>query len=563
MKRLISFLCVLAGIAAASAQAQYLADYDPASNILALPWVKVGNDYYGNVVLSIPPGQAWSLVRFGERMANVPSQTAVYDAVSSLLTIPAVSVQSGSSASSRKYATTRTSSAGTGAPTLVGGVEVSLANGHWGVLRAGTSVTTSNDIDPILGRIIDRFSVPCKTESGTTTCTNDGFTADQTFGIDIDADGDEDQVWKVDSSSQCPAVQAAVWDSFPPDSDTFLGDDASEMRTVEAHIYAHPNGVYIMRYGSGGTWLSCTVHPVTGVSSVVQNPSGSLTVSSADLTGEVGSVLNFFVLGGTPPYTVVSENETLATVSLGSATGNQGQLVSLTLNTTGPSGSATATTNVFVFDWYQQTASIPVTIKGGSTSSTLSVSPSSVDFIVGTRFTFEVSGGVAPYTVFNPLSLYIQVSPVSGSSTKFEVYLASFPEGGDSLWGGFSITDSSSQPKTAWLPITVSDNPAMSTDMTSSESTLSLASETWRMFTISGGSLPLTAYNPNSDWFTVEQLNDRLFRVKLNAGAVSGIDPCNSSLGSQLLYVTSTDGRYVGVTLKPRLYCTNLGDYGG
>jgi hypothetical protein len=66
MKKLISSLCLVLGMVA-PALSQYVADYDPVRNTLTLPWVQVGSDYYSSMVLSVPPGQPWSLSRSGTR----------------------------------------------------------------------------------------------------------------------------------------------------------------------------------------------------------------------------------------------------------------------------------------------------------------------------------------------------------------------------------------------------------------------------------------------------------------------------------------------------------------
>lgn len=466
MKKMILTIC-LALTMSSSAIAQYVADYDPAVNTLSLPWVKVADNYYSNVVLSVPSGQPWSLLRSGTLMENAPVSSAVYDLATSVLSIPAVSIYSTQSTRAQTRSTSEDS------PTLVGGVEVSLANGTWSVMRAGSStrVTSTRDIDPIKGTILDRFSVECKvTTSGTTTtetCTNNGLVAGQAFGLDVDGNGVQDQVWKVHDSSQCLTIQANPWDSVPHDADTWLGDDTAEAGTLKAEIYTHPDGLYIMRYGLNKDWLSCIVTPVSGVSSVVLNNSsnnGAITLSSTSLNGEVGSVLNFYILGGTPPYTVISENNALASVSFGSATANLGQLVSVTLNSTGQSDSDSASTQIFVFDWFQQHAAIPVTINkvagttsGGSASSAaFSFTPSTAtDLTVGTRFLVRLTGGTPPYHVFNPLEDYIEVNKVS--SNIYEVHLVGLPLGGTELTGGLELYDSGSTAiQSGWLSITFS-----------------------------------------------------------------------------------------------------------
>lgn len=460
MKKLISMICLTLSIST-SAIAQYVADYDPVGNTLSLPWVKIGDSYYSNVILSVPPGEPWSLLRSGTQMNSVPASSAIYDQSTSILSIPAVSVFPTQAARKQTRSTSDES------PTLVGGVEVSLGDGDWAVTRVGSStrVTSSGGISTITGTIVDRFYVECKvTTSGTTmteTCTNHGFDAGEAFGLDTDGDGDQDQVWKVHDGanpSQCLTIQANIWDNVPHDNDTWIGDDAAEVGTIDAQIYTHPDGLYLMRYGRNSDWLSCIVVPVSGVPAVVLNNSsngGAITLSSAQLIGEVGDVLNFYILGGTPPYTVISENTALASVAFGSTTTNKGQSVTVTLNSTGQSNADTANTQIFVFDWFQNNAAIPVTVNkvvvdtttggGGSGGATaaLSVTPSGVeDFTVGTRFHAWLTGGAPPYYVKNLLGEYIEVNKVSDDT--YEVYLATMPFGSSELTGALYFYDSSS-----------------------------------------------------------------------------------------------------------------------
>lgn len=563
MKKLVSMIC-LAFVLSTSAMAQYVADYDPVGNTLALPWVKIGDSYYGNVVLSVPPGEPWSLLRSGVQMSSVPSAGAVYDESTSLLSIPAVSLRSATEVRAQAGPTVRSASAES--PSLVGGVELSLANGQWAVTRAGSSVrvTSTRDIDPILGTILDRFGVTCKiTTSGgtmTETCENDGFKAGQAFGLDVDGDGTQDQVWKVHNSSQCLTIQANVWDNVPHDADTWLGDDPAEAGTVKAEIYPHPDGLYIMRYGRNADWLSCIVVPVSGVSSVVLNNSGNagaITLSSTSLSGEVGDVLNFYILGGTPPYTVISENTALAAVAFGTATSNLGQLVRVTLNSTGQSNADSANTQIFVFDWFQQKASIPVTIAKVNTAAggggSLSLLPGSVeDFTVGAKFQFMVLSGTPPYRVWHPYPDYIQITPVAGSNNTFEVYLAAVPPGSGGLTTN-SVLVIDAAGVTGTMSINFDQNSVNQGEPELSPSAVKLNRGVPLTISIKGGVPPFRVVNPYSKWFSVSQLDDRIFTIKQKDGAVF---PIGSACDQQFpLQVLDRENKSATLMITPDITC--------
>ncbi|MDY0038247.1 MAG: hypothetical protein RBS05_20240 [Zoogloea oleivorans] len=540
MKKLISLVC-LALTFTTSALAQYVADYDPVRNTLALPWVKIDGNYYSNVVLSVPPGEPWSLLRSGTLMNSVPADGAVYDSATSILSIPAVSVSSSTVARTQAGASLR--SASVESPLLVGSVDVSLANGHWAVTRTGSSVrvTSTRDIDPIYGKIIDRFNVACKiTTSGATTteeCTNNGFKAGQAFGLDTDDDGDQEQVWKVHGDSQCLTIQANNWDAIPHDADTWLGDDVAEAGTVEAEIYAHPDGLYIMRYGLNANWLSCIVIPVSGVSSVVLNNSasgGTLALSNSNLSGEVGDVLSFSITGGTPPYTVFSENTALASVAFGSVATNGAQFVTVTLNSTGQSNGDSADTQIYVFDWFQQTASIPVSITkvdsatGGGGS--LSLLPGSVEeFVVGQRFQFRVLSGTPPYEVWHPYPDYIQITPVAGSSNTFQVYLAALPPGAAGLTTN-SVLVTDALGNSGVLSIDFEQNAVAAGDLEVLPAQVTLFRNVQTTIGITGGVPPFNVVNPNPDWFDVWMISDRVFAIRQNSG---GVSPSSSGFDQQ------------------------------
>lgn len=313
-----------------------------------------------------------------------------------------------------------------------------------------------------------------------------------------------------------------------------------------------------MSYGNGTVSLSCSVFPVSGVTSVVQNASSNLTVSSTSLTGEVGSTLNFYILGGTPPYTVISENNALASVSFGTASTNKGQLVSVTLNSTGLSNADTATTQIFVFDWFQRNVAIPVSITnvaGGAAGGTLSMYPSSVEnFSIGTRFLVRMLNGTPPYSFFNGIPDYIQVTPVAGTTDTFEVYLARMLEGGGSLTAGILFYDASGQAGTLSIK-----TPASTTELKPMVDQINVYPEMWTSIGISGGFPPFTPVNPNSEWFEVRMSSERVAQIKLKREAtVPANGLCAAADFNTIMPIIDSAGSVTNIKIIPILQCGSV-----
>lgn len=558
MKKFTTFALFAVGLIG-QVFAQYVADYDSVRGTLSLPWVRIGNDHYSNVILSVPSGRPWSLAQIGQKMNTVPSATAVYDNASSVLSIPAVSYQAeGTGVQTRSAKRSNTENSENGL-TLVGGVDVSLANGEWRVLNTGSSVraTSTTTVSTVEGKITDRFAVNC---SGTApeTCDNVGLIAEQAFGVDTDDDGAFDQVWQV-GETDCLAIQKGVENGYA--AATWLGDDAAEVGTVEAYIYPRPDGLYIMRYGSGTNWLSCAVIPVSGVSTVITNTSGGdVSVSNSQLSGDVGDTLSFYILGGTPPYTVISENSALASVSFGSVSSNKAQLVSVKLNSTGLSNADTATTQLFVFDWFQKTAPVNVTINkvnSASGAGALSIYPSEVEnFSVGTRFQFKVLSGTAPFTVFNGLSDYIQVSQVATDT--FEVYLSSIPSGTDELTGGLMITDAAGSTGSLSLK-TIQPLPSESNELKLSMPDVQLVPGQTVYVAISGGRPPFNPINPDSRFYDVKLVSERIFSIKFKQ-VIGSVYDCQGSTENMFIDLAVLDsvGSMATMSITPQQQCGGI-----
>lgn len=140
--------------------------------------------------------------------------------------------------------------------------------------------------------------------------------------------------------------------------------------------------------------------PVT----VVSSTGVALTVSPSGASGSVGDVLNFVLLGGTPGYTMTSNNTNIATLSATSL-GASGASFSATLKNVGDA-------IVTVRDAQNQTTSFVVSVV--ATSPQLRLSPST--FLVGEnelgQIALNIYGGTPPYVALSSDLVKASVSVV-------------------------------------------------------------------------------------------------------------------------------------------------------
>ena len=137
---------------------------------------------------------------------------------------------------------------------------------------------------------------------------------------------------------------------------------------------------------------------------VVSSTGAPLTVAPDGATGSVGDVVTFVLRGGSPGYTMVSNNTAIASLSAASVT-TSGSAFTATLN---GEGSAVIT----VSDTQNQVASF--TITSGTTNRQLRISPSA--FLIGendsNQITLNIYGGTPPYTAFTSDTLKTSVNVV-------------------------------------------------------------------------------------------------------------------------------------------------------
>lgn len=152
--------------------------------------------------------------------------------------------------------------------------------------------------------------------------------------------------------------------------------------------------------------LGATVEIAVTVTSITTTPTALIVQPSAS-TANVGDVLNFSLSGGSPPYSVMSNNISIATVSAASVSTSGGTFTA-TLRNVGA-------TTIAIVDTLGQTTTLTLTVNNPVTM--LRLSPSTVE--IGEDYTgvvvLSIYGGTGPYTAYTSDLVLTGVS-TSGSA---------------------------------------------------------------------------------------------------------------------------------------------------
>ncbi|MFC0350235.1 beta strand repeat-containing protein [Undibacterium danionis] len=161
---------------------------------------------------------------------------------------------------------------------------------------------------------------------------------------------------------------------------------------------------------------------------------GPIDVQPSGASGNVGSSLNFLVLGGKPPYSIISNNSSIATVTPSSVSASGGSFIA-NLQSSGD-------TSIVITDALGQVKSIALTVNPVS-SSLITVQPDGAGGNVGDALTFLIRSGTPPYTltVNNPSIASVVPSSVPSSGGSFTATLLNV---GSTI---VTITDASGQSK--------------------------------------------------------------------------------------------------------------------
>lgn len=155
--------------------------------------------------------------------------------------------------------------------------------------------------------------------------------------------------------------------------------------------------VYAMGPGSSTVAVQDSSVSQTSISMTVTVQVAALSSSIGDqLTLAPGQSQSFTLSGGGEPYTVVSNNPAVATVS-GGANGTY----------TITAGNTLGTATILVTDAYGSTLTVTVT---NQVAIALTVNPATVAGVAGTSTSLNIIGGVAPYRVISSNSAVASVS---------------------------------------------------------------------------------------------------------------------------------------------------------
>lgn len=155
--------------------------------------------------------------------------------------------------------------------------------------------------------------------------------------------------------------------------------------------------VYGVQPGSSTVAVQDSSVKQTSISMTVTVKVSALSTSiGGTLTLTPGQSQSFSVFGGGAPYTVTSNNPSVATVS-GGANGTY----------TVTAGNTAGTAGIVITDSYGTTTTVNVTVV---IAQQLTVNPTSVTGLAGTSATISVFGGVAPYSASSSAPAVASVS---------------------------------------------------------------------------------------------------------------------------------------------------------
>jgi hypothetical protein len=243
----------------------------------------------------------------------------------------------------------------------------------------------------------------------------------------------------------------------------------------------------------------------------VASPSGGLLVSPSSGAGTPGNTLHFAIAGGAMPYTVLSNNQSIATATIA---GNQ--LDALLV--------AAGTTTLVVRDNTSNTTMVSVTV--AAPSSTLALSPTSGAGNVGNALSFVVTGGTPSYSVSSNNNAIATVSPVAVVGGQ-NVFTASLVGSGSTV---VTVTDAASRTATAVVTAAAQGGIAVSPASGAGNTSDIL------VFAIAGGTAPYTVVSNNTT-----RVNASISGNQLSANLVSP--------GSTSLVVTDSVGRTILVPI--------------
>lgn len=251
-------------------------------------------------------------------------------------------------------------------------------------------------------------------------------------------------------------------------------------------------------------------------------PVGEFQVTPSAGSGRVGSTLLFDVKGGRKPYTVLSNNASIATAQLvgrvdGVTPDSNGDVLRVRLERVG-------NTTVVVRDATGATREVQI---GSTDSSLINTLPGSIVMVTSETRTGAVTGGTAPYVYSSTNN---NVATISGTAAGQYTITAAAPG-----IANLRITDALG----SFTDVQVQVRTSSAVDMV-----ISPASGTGRVgstlvFDVSGGTRPYTVLSNNSN-IASATINDRTVSVRLNlVGSTTVVVRDNLGITKEIA-VTST-----------------------
>ncbi|MEB0031459.1 hypothetical protein QN372_11935 [Undibacterium sp. RTI2.1] len=321
------------------------------------------------------------------------------------------------------------------------------------------------------------------------------------------------------NSSSTYAISGGLAPYFASSSNTSVVVPSVNGSTLVINGLLAGTGKVSIRDSSGLT-ISINVSVGKGV------PVTLFTSAPSIITIGQGASPNYTIGGGTAPYTAGSSNVAVATVTLAGS--------SLVIN-----GVAPGTANIVVTDNVGATVTIVVTVIA-TTSTTLTVSPSTVIAYAGDTLAFRIDGGSAPYSVISNNSAIATIpnNSVSASGGTFTAFLAK-P-------GSVSIVVADATGLTQTINITV--NVAISNMFLSpSDWSISETNNSTVNLAIKGGNGPFQVFTTNTILSSVSGTLPQASNVLTFDGTTVGV-----AIGSQGTRCVSSD-TVISIVVKDSL----------
>lgn len=325
----------------------------------------------------------------------------------------------------------------------------------------------------------------------------------------------------------------------------FTSYKASSGNPAVATVTVSGSSLNVKAVASGMTNITVTDETGTSIFFTVKvdgaNASMLAINAPSPLTASPGTVLQFPVVGGKAPYSVASSNQSVVAALI------NGTTLSLT-------GIAAGSASVVVYDAAGANATIQVTTGAGNTSvNFFTTATSSLTFAQGERRSYQMGGGVAPYSA---VSSNTAVATVTTSGNN--VTLAAVQAGtatvdlvdsvGTRVSLALNVTGSgSSQMQTsAGQAVTIANGVASSYKISGGVGPYTVTSNTNSVAgaTVNGSNFTILGLSVGSATLTVRDAAGASSQIAVTVGAGAGAAPLYTTANSSITLATGEVGSY-------------------